>query len=282
MKRSAGLTVRGERGLAGRLLFLFIAAAVVITGCSALAGGRTAPEEAERERFSARQEAENGAVAAWSGYIEGYEPGREAQFDITIDNGTDEDWSGRLCLQLMEGDRPSVLATLEQRPFNLDPGLGFSDTLTVEMPESLDEGAYALSLVVRGPHGPMVDRVTIKVGETDERGQISSQRDMDAALEACPDVSGAKSEPQNLITLAKEDLVERANVSFEEIVVEDVKEARFPDASLGVPEPGKTYAQVITPGCVIRLTAEGKTYEYHGAGERVALAAAGAEGSSEG
>ena len=46
-------------------------------------------------------------------------------------------------------------------------------------------------------------------------------------------------------------------------------EAEFPDASLGVPEPGAVYAQVITPGYVIDLTAAGQTYRYHAAGERV-------------
>jgi hypothetical protein len=54
--------------------------------------------------------------------------------------------------------------------------------------------------------------------------------------------------------------------------VEDIEPKDFPDASLGVPEPGMTYAQVITPGYVILLNAEGETYEYHAAGERVVLA----------
>jgi len=45
----------------------------------------------------------------------------------------------------------------------------------------------------------------------------------------------------------------------------------FPDASLGVPEPGKMYAQVITPGYVIRLAVEGAVTKYHGTGDRVVL-----------
>jgi hypothetical protein len=48
--------------------------------------------------------------------------------------------------------------------------------------------------------------------------------------------------------------------------------AEFPDASLGVPEPGKTYAQVVTPGYIVELLLEdGQTYEYHASGERVVL-----------
>jgi hypothetical protein len=279
--RVAHLRARNERMSVGRILLLVAVTALIATGCSALAGGPAAPEEQERQPFSARREGEDGAVVAWSGYVDGYEPGMEASFDISIENGTDEPWPGRFCLQLMDNDGPNVLATLEQRPFNLEPGVGFSDAITVEIPEGLDEGAYGLSLVARGPHGPTVDLVPIKVGQTDEERQSASQRDMDAAVEACPEATGAKSEPQNLVTLAKEDLARRTGLSVDDIVVEDIKEAEFPDASLGVPEPGKTYAQVITPGYVIRLAAEGKTYEYHGAGEQVVLAAAGAEGSSD-
>jgi hypothetical protein len=63
--------------------------------------------------------------------------------------------------------------------------------------------------------------------------------------------------------------------------VQDVKEAEFPDASLGVPEPDRAYAQVITPGYVIRLMADSEVYEYHGAGERVVLAGEGAENGNE-
>lgn len=37
----------------------------------------------------------------------------------------------------------------------------------------------------------------------------------------------------------------------------------FPDASLGVPEPGKSYAQVVTPGYIIILEYGGERYEFH-------------------
>ncbi len=271
--KTVDLRTRGRRAAMGWFLLLLSAAVLVTSGCNTSALGAEQPTEAPPQPFSARRAYENGAIVEWSGYVEGYEPGAEASFDISIKNETGEDWPGRFCLQLMDGDRPAVLATLEQRPFNLQPGLGFSDTITVTFPESLDEGAYGLSLVVRAPHGPTVDLVPITVGETDEERGTASQRDMDAAVEACPEVSGARGEAQNLITLAQEDLAERLDASVEEIVVQDVKEAEFPDASLGVPEPDKAYAQVITPGFVIRLEAGGKTYEYHAAGERVVLAA---------
>lgn len=255
-------------------ILLLSGIAMVVAGCGAFTAEPPTPTANEaRQPFSARRESEDGAVVEWSGYVDGYAPGMKASFDIGIRNQTDEAWPGRFCLQLMDDDPPKVMATLEQRPFNLAPGLGFSDTITTELPTELDEGAYALSFVVRREDGsPTVDLVPISVGDADEGTSPTGQRAMDAALEACPQVTGAQWEADNLVTLAKEDLAEHAGVDVEEIVVKDVKEAEFPDASLGVPEPGKTYAQVVTPGFVIQLQAGAETYRYHAAGDRVALA----------
>jgi hypothetical protein len=77
---------------------------------------------------------------------------------------------------------------------------------------------------------------------------------------------------QPVVDQALSDLEQRLGVKAQDVTVEQVKETDFPDTSLGVPEPGKAYAQVITPGYIVRLTAAGKTYEYHGSGSRVVLA----------
>jgi hypothetical protein len=37
------------------------------------------------------------------------------------------------------------------------------------------------------------------------------------------------------------------------------------DGSLGCPEPGMVYAQVLTPGYRFTLQSSGKTYQYHAA-----------------
>jgi hypothetical protein len=58
-------------------------------------------------------------------------------------------------------------------------------------------------------------------------------------------------------------------VPIDTIIVQSVEETQFPDTSLGVPEPGKMYAQVITPGYTIKLVTDGQTYEYHASGEYV-------------
>jgi hypothetical protein len=222
-----------------------------------------------REPFTARRESGDGAIVDWTGYTEGYKPGAEEEFNITIRNETEETWQGRFCLQLLARQIPEVIATLEQRGFTLEPGMGFSDQVTVQFPDNLNEGAYGLSLAVRREGGPMVDLVPVQVGESDEVRRATTQQDMDASLAACPPVASADQEVGPLVEGAKADLAQRLGIRPSMIDVQSVNEAKFPDASLGVPEPGKVYAQVITPGYVIRLVVEGQTYEYHASDERL-------------
>jgi hypothetical protein len=81
--------------------------------------------------------------------------------------------------------------------------------------------------------------------------------------------AGGYGEAQPLVDLIKADLAERLGVGLDEITVQSVEATEFPDASLGVAEPGQVYAQVITPGYVVRLAVDGTVYEYHGSEDRV-------------
>jgi hypothetical protein len=251
------------------VLLILAIVALLVSGCSAPASGPQITTQETHEPFSARAESEDGAIVAWSGYTEGYQSGVEAEFDITIKNETDQTWRGRYCLQLLDGQLPMVITTLDQREFTLQRGMGFSDDITVRFPEGLDKGAYGLSLAVRRPADPMVDLVSIQIGETDQTRRATTHQDMDASLETCPPVEGATGESEHLVGLAKADLAQRLGIDLDEIAVQSVEGTEFPDASLGVPEPGKMYAQVVTPGYVIELSVERQLYLYHGSGERV-------------
>ncbi len=68
---------------------------------------------------------------------------------------------------------------------------------------------------------------------------------------------------QQAVLAAKRDMASRLGVPIEEVRVVQVEAVEWPDASLGCPEPGKMYIQVITPGYRIVLQAAGKTFEYH-------------------
>jgi hypothetical protein len=183
-----GKILKGRESGIGWTVLLLTITALHATGCGALTSVPQTPSQEARERFSARRESEDGAIVAWSGYTEEYKPGAEAEFDITIKNENNQTWRGRYCLQLMDEQLPIVIATLEQREFTLEPGVGFSDTITVRLPEVIDEGSYGLSLPVRKPGSPMVDLVQIQIGDTDEIRRAASQRDIDASLGACPPV----------------------------------------------------------------------------------------------
>jgi hypothetical protein len=66
------------------------------------------------------------------------------------------------------------------------------------------------------------------------------------------------------------DLAAKLSIPIPDITVVSVEAVEWRDASLGCPQPGMAYAQVITPGYLIVLEAGGKTYEYH-AGQRQAI-----------
>ena len=167
---------------------LLVILGLLVAACGAPAPTPTPPS---LEPFSARRESGGGFIVEWSGNTRGHEPGQTSIFETTITNESGQNWQGRYCLQLLakDGAEPSV-STLDMRPFELEPGVGFSTSIEAQMPQALDPGAYGLSLVVRRPGGPMVDLVPIQVGDTSEEYGTTTQRDMDAAAEACPPLTG--------------------------------------------------------------------------------------------
>jgi hypothetical protein len=73
-----------------------------------------------------------------------------------------------------------------------------------------------------------------------------------------------------VVDIAKKDLSERLNITVSDISLVKEEAVEWPDTSLGYPEKGMMYAQVITPGFKIILKAGEKLYEYHSDYKRVA------------
>ena len=48
------------------------------------------------------------------------------------------------------------------------------------------------------------------------------------------------------------------------VTVVDARAVTWPDGSLGCPEPGMMYTQVLVDGTLVVLEAGGSRYEYHG------------------
>jgi hypothetical protein len=76
---------------------------------------------------------------------------------------------------------------------------------------------------------------------------------------------GSIVEPQleALVEQARQDLAARLSLDPEEIRVIEARAVTWPDSSLGCPEPGRMYLQVLTPGYRIVLEAQGRRYAYH-------------------
>jgi hypothetical protein len=66
-----------------------------------------------------------------------------------------------------------------------------------------------------------------------------------------------------LIESAKTDLAGRLSIPESQIKTIEAREAVWPDASLGCPQPETAYAQIPTPGYIVSLIYSGNEYEYH-------------------
>lgn len=77
-------------------------------------------------------------------------------------------------------------------------------------------------------------------------------------LNIIPNLSG-----DNYVNLALKDLSEKLNISEISINIESVNQIDWADSSLGCPKPGKMYAQMVTPGYLIKLKAGNQIYLYH-------------------
>ena len=65
------------------------------------------------------------------------------------------------------------------------------------------------------------------------------------------------------VTNAINDLADRLAVPAGQIELGDLQETTWPDTSLGCPQPGMMYAQVLVPGYRILLRVGGQEFEYH-------------------
>ncbi len=228
-----------------------------------------APSQVVRESFTSRLESEEGIVVSWNGYKNGYLPGKEYLIELTIQNHTDQSWNGRFCILLQAAQSPTVISTLEDQEFTLDSGTGFTDPITIQIPETVEDGPYGLSLVVQKPVQPFVALIPIQIGDTGAVRDPATEDDLDAIMAACPPLAV---DIDQLIDRAITMLNQEKNIPLGDIKLVSVETFDFPDASLGVAEPGQVYAQVITPGYIINLQVAMDQYIYHASQDRVVLA----------
>lgn len=127
----------------------------------------------------------------------------------------------------------------------------------------LQAGTYELTWGAPG-YGQTSETFTI----VEEDGRLYFRGDPLATPEPEPTPAEEQDAP---VDEAVSDLQGRLGVDEDEIAVATVESVEFPDASLGVPEPGQSYAQMVVPGYIIRLRVDDELYEYHAADERLVL-----------
>jgi len=66
-----------------------------------------------------------------------------------------------------------------------------------------------------------------------------------------------------IVALAKKNLARRRGISAERIVLKHIEGVDWHDASLGCPQEGKAYAQVVMPGYRLVLSDGTTDFEYH-------------------
>jgi len=78
-------------------------------------------------------------------------------------------------------------------------------------------------------------------------------------------VPGANVGPgeQQAVAAAVQDAAAHLGVAASELSVQQVEAREWGDSSLGCPQPGNLYSQVVTPGFVIVINSGGKQLEYH-------------------
>lgn len=105
--------------------------------------------------------------------------------------------------------------------------------------------------------------------ESEDPGLSYEERDQPTA--GAEPLNPTPIEPEQapwIVSAAKMDLSQRTGAADEDIVIVSVEAVTWRDGSLGCPQPGMAYTQVLTDGARITLEYEGTGYVYHSGGNR--------------
>ncbi len=90
---------------------------------------------------------------------------------------------------------------------------------------------------------------------------LPTNESIQMTLPAIP--SGPQESLDSLIDQAKRDLAKRLSIPVDQISLVEAQEVVWRDSSLGCPQKGMMYLQVLMPGYLVILETNGKEYEYH-------------------
>jgi hypothetical protein len=122
-----------------------------------------------------------------------------------------------------------------------------------------------------GQDRPPKDAGEADSGEPHSRTPRSGEVDLQKLTESPPENEGNIVQPApgvpdptaRLVQRAKQELAARTGRDVSEIRLSGVEPVDWPDSSLGCPQEGRMYLQVITPGYRITLELDGVNYRFH-------------------
>ncbi|HSJ56351.1 MAG TPA: hypothetical protein VLC95_04170, partial [Anaerolineae bacterium] len=234
-----------------RLLKGSVLVCVVVMVSMLLAGCRAADSAAPELEFVASMQVDSG---------------QRFNVSLGVRNGGDEPFTdyqafnGTMDLTTAAGERVAsiTVATL----WRLEPG---ETAWPAAFEGRLEPGAYRLAWLA-GDYGTVT--VDFTIVELEGWLYLGEERILGPGGEEILG-DGEHGALQSLADLARVNLAQDLGMDVESVTVVGVEETEFADASLGVPEEGRAYAQVLTPGYSIRLEAGGTGYEYRASVERL-------------
>ena len=75
--------------------------------------------------------------------------------------------------------------------------------------------------------------------------------------------SNLSPEEQQAVAAALQDAATQLGVAASELSLQQIEAREWGDSSLGCPQPGNLYSQIVTPGFLIVTNSRGKQLEYH-------------------
>lgn len=87
-------------------------------------------------------------------------------------------------------------------------------------------------------------------------------------MSGTPTPTPSNLEAEQIVLQAKQDLAKQLTISVDQISLVEAQEVTWPDSSLGCPQLGMMYTQVLVDGYLIRLRVGDRIYEYHSGGNR--------------
>lgn len=170
-----------------------------------------------------------------------------------------------------------AIETLAQELGIPDTGIGLAEVLPVQWNDS--------SLGCPRPNETYLQvitpgyQVTLAVGE--ELYYVHTDLGGTAIICAAEDDAVGEETPRDPIAAefalqARDDLAARLGIPPDGILLLSSEAVEWPDSSLGCPEEGMAYAEVIVPGYLIVLVADNQSYEYHTDYQQIFLCLEGA------